>query len=176
MSEAYADGLANNEERRVAWDAAWEVDEFLAGSDASDAEVDAAASALTAGDGPGSVRWSDGFSASITTAVNASMASAKAAGYQQVPTSLVHAQLPELAAQANLLRHIIGNPWRPLIFPAQWLATVVKLAEAIYSGEDCSMALHDAFLECGQDSFAEHFRESFHPKGCAWVDMILNKC
>jgi hypothetical protein len=65
----------------------------------------------------------------------------------------------EAKAQATLLRHIVGNPWRPLISSAHWPTTVIKLADALYSGEDCSMALHDALLECGQDTFAEHFRE-----------------
>jgi hypothetical protein len=81
----------------------------------------------------------------------------------------------EAKTQATLLRHIVGNPWRPLICPAQWSTTIIKLAEALYSGEDCSMALHDALLECGQDTIAKHFRESFHPKGCAWLDVIQGK-
>lgn len=81
----------------------------------------------------------------------------------------------EKGIQADLLRHIFGNPWRPLVSPAHWSMTIIKLAEAQYEGEDCSMALHDALLEVGKNDFAEHFRESFHPRGCAWLDAILGK-
>lgn len=81
----------------------------------------------------------------------------------------------ERAAQADLLRHIVGNPWKPLVSPAHWPTTVNKLAEALYEGEDCSAALHDALLEGGHNDFAQHFRESYHPKGCAWLDAILGK-
>jgi hypothetical protein len=81
----------------------------------------------------------------------------------------------EAAAHADLFRHIVGNPWRLLAFPAHWPATIVELAEAMYGGEDCSAALHDALLEEGHNEFAQHFREPFHPKGCAWLDAILGK-
>lgn len=79
------------------------------------------------------------------------------------------------SVQSDLLRHIIGNPWRPLVSPAHWPATIIKLAEAQYEGEDCSMALHDALLEEGYNDFAQHFREGFHPKGCWATDLILGK-
>lgn len=81
----------------------------------------------------------------------------------------------EMKAQATLLRHIIGNPFRPLGTLAAWPAPVVTLAESIYQGADASFALHDALLESGQPEFATHFREAEHPKGCAWVDAILGK-
>jgi hypothetical protein len=98
--------------------------------------------------------------------------------------------------QADLLRHIAGNPWRPLHIddghPDNWHvypddihavflngpfpATVTRLAEALYRGEDCAFALHDVLVECGQDELAQHFREPVgHPKGCAWLDAILGK-
>ena len=37
------------------------------------------------------------------------------------------------------------------------------------------MAIHDALLEEGQIDFAAHFREEYHPKGCAWVYAILGR-
>jgi hypothetical protein len=77
--------------------------------------------------------------------------------------------------QPVLLRHIIGNPFRPYAAPPSWPAPVVKLAEAMYAGEDCSFALHDALLEAGHPELAEHFREKEHPKGCWVVDVILGK-
>jgi hypothetical protein len=82
----------------------------------------------------------------------------------------------EQKAQAALLRHIIGNPFRPYPAPPSWPPTVVQLAESLYAGQDCAFALHDALLEAGHAELAEHFREEkSHPKGCWVVDLILGK-
>jgi hypothetical protein len=81
----------------------------------------------------------------------------------------------ECTFQANLVRHIIGNPFRPYPVPLSWPAPVVKLADALYAGEDCSFALHDAMLEAGHSDLAEHFKEKDHPKGCWVLDAILGK-
>jgi hypothetical protein len=73
-----------------------------------------------------------------------------------------------------LLRHIIGNPFRP--YPAPRPSTVVQLAESLYAGQDCAFALHDALLEAGHAELGEHFREEkSHPKGCWAMDLILGK-
>lgn len=78
--------------------------------------------------------------------------------------------------QADLLRHIIGNPFRPSPHPGQWPAAVVQLANALYQGSDCVFALHDALLDAAHPELAEHFRqEQAHPKGCWAVDLILGK-
>lgn len=69
----------------------------------------------------------------------------------------------------HLLRHIIGNPICPFPTPDHWPATVVQLADALYHGQDCGFALHDALLDAGQSDLADHFRqEQAHPKGCCW--------
>jgi hypothetical protein len=82
----------------------------------------------------------------------------------------------ECAAQAALLRHLLGNPFRPYPVPPSWPSAVVKLAESMYAAEDCSFALRDALLEGGHPELAEHFqKEQWHPKGCWVVDMILGK-
>jgi hypothetical protein len=73
---------------------------------------------------------------------------------------------------AGLLRHLAGNPFKPLPQP-QLPASASRLAEALYAGEDCSFALRDALLEAGQIELAEHFQEQVHPKGCWAVDTIL---
>lgn len=45
-----------------------------------------------------------------------------------------------------------------------WPGVVSQLAEALYRGENCAFALHDALLEAGCPSLAEHFAgESVHP-------------
>lgn len=81
----------------------------------------------------------------------------------------------EQKAQCDLLRHIMGNPFRPLASPAHWPEPVVRLAEGVYAGEASAFALHDALLDAGHAELAEHFREGFHPKGCWATDLILGK-
>lgn len=82
----------------------------------------------------------------------------------------------EKLAQAFLVRHIFGNPFRPAPAPESWPAAVTQLADAIYNGEGCGFALHDALLDAGHPDLAEHFRdEQAHPKGCWVVDLLLGK-
>jgi hypothetical protein len=82
----------------------------------------------------------------------------------------------ESAVQAELVRHIAGNPYRLQEAVGSWPATVVELAEALYMGEDYAFALHDALLEAGQVEVAEHFGQgAHHPRGCWAVDLILGK-
>jgi hypothetical protein len=76
----------------------------------------------------------------------------------------------------DCLRDVLGNPFRPYRTPPAWPSTVVQLAESLYAGQDCAFALHDALLEAGHAELAEHFREeTWHPKGCWVVDLILGK-
>jgi hypothetical protein len=81
----------------------------------------------------------------------------------------------ESAAQAGLLRHIIGNPFRPYPAPFHWSFSTMQLAESMYLGADCSFALRDALLESDHGDLAEHFRGPKHPKGCWVLDLILGK-
>jgi hypothetical protein len=82
---------------------------------------------------------------------------------------------PEHRAQAELLRHIFGNPFRPATTPVQWPATVRQLAASLHEGSECAFALHDALLEAGYNDLADHFRESEHPPGCWVLDSMLEK-
>jgi hypothetical protein len=75
----------------------------------------------------------------------------------------------------HLVRHLFGTPFHSYPALAAWPSPVVKLAEAMYAGEDCSFALHDALLEAGHPDLAEHFKEKEHPKGCWVLDLILGK-
>lgn len=78
--------------------------------------------------------------------------------------------------QMALLRHILGNPYLSSSTPHDWPQIVVRLAEAIYNGEDGGCALHDALLDAACADLADHFRqEERHPKGCWVVDLILGK-
>jgi len=75
-----------------------------------------------------------------------------------------------------LLRHVVGNPFRPFPTPVSWPATVVALAAAVYNGADAGFALHDALLESGYPELAEHFaQEECHPKGCWLIDALLQR-
>jgi hypothetical protein len=77
--------------------------------------------------------------------------------------------------QAELLREIVGNPFRPATVPEAWPADVLRLAQAQNTGADCAFALHDALCEAGLPELAQHFHETRHPKGCWVVDLILGK-
>ncbi len=80
------------------------------------------------------------------------------------------------AIRAAILRHIIGNPSQPYAASSIWPASVVQLSAALYSGQNCSFALHDTLLEAGHPEQAKHFKdEQSHPRGCWAVDMILGK-
>jgi hypothetical protein len=78
--------------------------------------------------------------------------------------------------QAELLREIVGNPFRQPELPAQWPPAVLALAEALAAGGACHFALHDALLEAGQPELAQHFAgDAAHPKGCWALDLLLGK-
>ena len=63
-----------------------------------------------------------------------------------------------------------------LAVPAAWPATVVQLADALYHGEDCSFALHDALLEAGNPDLADHFDQGTRHSMMCWVlDLLLGK-
>lgn len=82
----------------------------------------------------------------------------------------------ELAELARLMRHIVGNPFRPYPVPSSWPVDVVHLAEALYGGADAAFALADALLEAGHPELAEHLRqEAWHPKGCWAIDVITGR-
>lgn len=77
---------------------------------------------------------------------------------------------------ADLLRHIIGNPFRPFPAPPALPAAVVQLAAALEAGAPVAFALRDALLEAGQTDLAEHFAgEEPHPRGCWALDLLLGK-
>lgn len=149
VSERYADRQADSEELDKAWDFVWEVSWAPADDLARGA---ARSSALATG-------WSDAWSAAWATAGNARAVAGE----------------PEPGALADLLREVVANPFQPLDLPETWRSNIVKLAGALYAGEDCHVALRVALLDAGLLELAEHFREAQHPKGCWAVDLILGK-
>lgn len=81
----------------------------------------------------------------------------------------------ERAIQSGLYGHLIHNRFAPQPPPAAQPEVVLSLAAALYDRHDCAFALHDALLEAGQETLAEHFRESEHPRGCWALDLVLGK-
>lgn len=85
------------------------------------------------------------------------------------------------AAQASLLRDIVGNPFRPVTFDPRWRSeTVLALATGIYAERafDRLPILADALEEAGCDhaDILTHCRgPGPHARGCWVVDLVLNK-
>jgi hypothetical protein len=85
-------------------------------------------------------------------------------------------RIMENKRHAELLWHIVGNPFHPNENSSSWSSTVVQLAESLYQNNDCRLPLSDALEEAGHAELAEHFRkDEWHPKGCWVVDVILGK-
>lgn len=87
----------------------------------------------------------------------------------------------EKRSQADLLRDIFGNPFRPVPFSPSWLTpTVTALAQSIYEDRrfDALPILADALEEagCTNDNILAHGRDgSEHARGCWVVDGLLAK-
>jgi uncharacterized protein (TIGR02996 family) len=90
----------------------------------------------------------------------------------------------ERAAQTNLLRCIVGNPFRLVAVDPAWLGwnqgTVPKLALGIYhdGAFECLPILADALEDagCGDPQILEHCRRPGpHVRGCWVVDLLLSK-
>jgi hypothetical protein len=94
----------------------------------------------------------------------------------------------ERAAQAELLRCIVGNPSRPVTFAAAWRTeTVTSLAQAVDETRDLPSGtfdpvrmavLADALEEtgCADETILSHLRSPGpHVRGCWVMDLILGK-
>jgi hypothetical protein len=87
----------------------------------------------------------------------------------------------EINAQADLLRDIFGNPFRPVNFDAEWrTTTVVALAQQMYESRDSSVApiLGDALEDSGciDADILNHCRgPGPHVRGCWVCDLVLGK-
>ena len=125
----------------------------------------------------------------------------------------------EKCQRADLLRHIIGNPWQPRCNNRMVWITPLDLARTLYAGDQtAAVPLHDALIETGApDELVRHFMEpcpyckdaafdtgdhggplgsrtitakwlnskcackgtrlkyDTHPKGCAFLDLLLGK-
>jgi hypothetical protein len=98
------------------------------------------------------------------------------------PTRRHEAQRGEEAAQAELLRDIFGNPFRPVSLDPAWLTSdVLALARGIYDERsfDRMPILADALQDagCDSDDVLSHCRDTSltHVRGCWAVDALLGK-
>lgn len=82
---------------------------------------------------------------------------------------------------SELIRDIIGNPFRPVTFPPKWkTTTAVALARQMYDARDFGAMpiLADALQDAGCDNAAilDHCRgPGPHVRGCWVADAVLNK-
>ena len=87
----------------------------------------------------------------------------------------------EIKDQADLLRDIFGNPFRPVTFSPSWsTGTALSLAQGMYESRDFSAMpiLADALQDAGCDSadVLDHCRgPGPHVRGCWVVDLVLGK-
>lgn len=90
----------------------------------------------------------------------------------------------ERKEQAALLRHLLGNPFRPVTAVPAWLAweggTVRKLAQRIYDERRFNdlPVLADALEEAGcddRDILAHCREEGGHLRGCWALELLLGK-
>jgi hypothetical protein len=86
-----------------------------------------------------------------------------------------------LTTQAELLREVVGNPFRPAVIDPTWRTpTALGLADAIYSERafDRLPVLADALEEAGCDNpdILAHCRgPGTHVRGCWAMDFVLGK-
>jgi hypothetical protein len=84
-------------------------------------------------------------------------------------------------SRADILRDVIGNPFRPASLDPSWVtSTVVSLARQMYASRDYSAMpiLADALQDAGCDStdVLAHCRgPGPHIRGCWVVDLVLSK-
>lgn len=84
--------------------------------------------------------------------------------------------------QAEIIRDIFGNPFRPVAFDPSWRTTdAVALASSMYESRDfASMPiLADALQDagCNLPEILDHCRGPvLHVRGCWVVDLVLDRC
>jgi len=173
VAERFADGAARKAELQEAWDAASSILHDIGTPDPKESWI--------VRDG---TPYHAAFAASWASSVSVQAWEASTESAKALRSEAYRAGIGEGAdvvgdarrEQAALLCHFVGNPFRPFRAPDHWPPTIVQLAGALYNGQDCGFALHDALLDAGYTDLAEHFRiEPSHPKGCWVLDLILGK-
>jgi hypothetical protein len=88
----------------------------------------------------------------------------------------------ETAVQADFVRDIFGNPFRPPTFAPEWRTdTAVTLARTMYESREFSAMpiLADALQDagCDDEDILAHCRDAgqVHVRGCWVIDLVLGK-
>jgi hypothetical protein len=201
VAERYADGVADEDERFNAWDAAYEAgmaDEVDAGNaaeaasrspDQSEFALDTALEAATAVADGSYLAARDAALTNSTTDQDGFYSNQDCDRAADVARAAKEATMnAEAAMQCHLLRDIFGNPFRRItINPAHRSADVLALAHAAYEERELPSGhldpqrlgvLADALEEagCGDAGLLDHLRSPGpHVRGCSVVDAIMGK-
>jgi hypothetical protein len=172
VAERFADGLADNEERAVVAclvdGAGDELDHEVIKSPRYSAAV--AASWVIQSDGDAEEEGTIDLDSECCATLAA-----------EAVVRATRSKKPEATFQADLLRDIFGNPFRPVATNPRWRSeTVVALASGIYAERafDRMPILADALEEAGCDhaDILAHCRgDGPHVRGCWVVDLVLGK-
>lgn len=130
------------------------------------------------------------LAASAVWTASAPEGESREAGYSPIDTAIGTANQAavtggslnkEESIQADILRDIFGNPFRPVSFDREKVsATVLDLAQGIYNRRDFSLmpSLGDALEAsgCMLQNIVSHCREhGVHVRGCWVLDLLLCK-
>jgi hypothetical protein len=169
VAERYADGEADEGERREAEGKAHGIAEGLAERALGDA----------AGRTDHDLHVADAaIAVSRTTGPRRGFAAWSVAPFAAHPSG---DRRREGSAQCGLLRDIMGNPFRPVNFDQAWRTPpVIRLAEEAYYGHSFEIlpVLGDALEEagCHDPEILEHCRaDHIHARGCWVLDGLLKK-
>jgi hypothetical protein len=185
VAEQFADGLASDDERHAIFREADDIRCLLGNVGTGLLEPDAeekyggilerAAITPDAAASAADEAWGCAEPEPEGTGIGASAAEAVA------NFSSPDAEAVERAAQANLLRDMIANPFRPVTFDPSWCkGNVVKFARTIYDKRafDRLPKLADALEKagCNNGEVLAHYRQpGEHVRGCWAVDLLLGK-
>jgi hypothetical protein len=181
VAERFCDGLATQAELFAAGNGAREAAQL---TNSSEARV--AWSAAWVAEHASSVRLPVSSVLSADALVNATLQMQIDYGREMRIASELSKRLDrkEKRTEAELLRHIVGNPFHQVSVDSRWCAwndgTVPKLTQSIYAdqGFDRLPILADALEDAGCDNadILAHCRgPGPHVRGCWVVDLILGK-
>ena len=169
VAERFADGAATDQELEDAKSNAWEFSLHIVHEDERFFDLDQ--NALDAADAPAwAAEWSVDYGSEYGGCpLRVVVATQRALGTAEGNT------------QADLVRCIFGNPFRPVTIDPAWLTPgVVELARTIYEDRafDRMPELADALEQagCANPDILAHCREPGpHVRGCWMVDLLLGK-
>jgi len=184
FAERYADGKLTLEELTVAAAGAYSAATDGKAYDNDDVAAPEYAALNTIGiyDANGEITTMTPSFFALNAADNAASSIANRANPETPGEGLWYAVFAaEKQAQAQLLRDLVGNPFRPVTFGDSWVTpNILEMAKEIYDTQefDRMPKLADALKEAGCNStdILKHCRgPGPHVKGCWLVDAVLGR-